>query len=278
MTEKQNDLKSTSSSNSSVATKHISDADAEPPWDTAPDRQVGPQGPEMDREAKLAERAEQVKKAEDTAKAATPVIVEFNEHGGLKFGNHIQLANAAAIAMKLPNMPAHLKKEGVEAVRAALVFINQHRLPLDSCNELMFVRGKLSAFGTLFSALASRHPNYGDKRVFFLDEEQNRICMDNKNLKSPVWACVVQVKPQDHESWDEFFFTIEMAKTAGLLSNDTYRKYPGDMLYHKANARALKTHYSTAIHGIEYYEDIREVHETAGAREVSETKDLNDAY
>jgi hypothetical protein len=209
-------------------------------------------------------------------KAQTPTLVKFNDHGGLSFANQLELKNAGTIAMKLPNIPQHLKKEGVEAVMAALVFINQHRLNLDSANELMYVRGKLSAFGTLFSALASKHPDYGGKRVFFLDEAQTRICMENKNLNAPIWACVVQVKPKSQEDWCEYFFTMDEAKQAGLLGNDTYKKYPKDMLYHKANARALKTHYSTALHGVEYYEDIREVHEFS--QENSLARELNETY
>ncbi len=184
------------------------------------------------------------------------VIVKFDSLGLPIFQTHQELTAAAAYMMQqTASIPTSLKKEGVEAVRAAIIFCKQHGLRHSSMNQLMYVRGKISAYGSLFTALAQRDPKFGQHQVFFLDEKQEIICATNKNLHLEVWAAVVSVKPKGAEKFEEHFFTMDEAKKAGLLSNDIYRKYPKDMLYHKANARALRANHAAALEGIPYYED-----------------------
>ena len=56
---------------------------------------------------------------------------------------------------------------------------------------------------------------------------------------------------------NEYFFTEDEAKTAGLLSNGVYTKYLKDMLFHKAKWRAMNTEYASALKGLESAENMQ---------------------
>lgn len=205
------------------------------------------------------------------------VLVPISERGAFIFGNHTELAQAAQMLMKLKIAPDHLRKEGVEAVGAAMIFCRQFGLPDKAMNEMAWVKGKLTQFGSLVTALAERHHQYGEKREFFLDEKQDEICSRNKNLNAKVWAAVAQIRKKGQEHWTEFYFTMDEAQTAELMGNPTWKKYPKDMLMHKARARAFKAEYASALNGVDYHEDVvealeREVHS------LDETKSLNEFF
>lgn len=187
-------------------------------------------------------------------KAQSPVLVKIDKSGIMNFANQIELSNAAKFAIHMKLAPEGLRKEGVEAVMAALTLCRQFKLPLSAMNEMAFIKGKVTCYGSLVTALAERHPEYGEMKVIFIDEAQEQICLQNKNLKAEVWACVIQTRKKNETEWNEFFFTMDDVKAAGI-SNDNYKKYRKDMLYHKAKNRALRTNYASALQGIEYHED-----------------------
>lgn len=191
------------------------------------------------------------------------VMVPINKDGLLEFSNQQELANAANVLIKLAFVPESLKKNGLEAVMAAMVFVKQRRLPQSAMNQCAFIKGKLTQYGSLVTALAEQHAEYGQKRDFFVDKESNEICTKNKNLSSPVYAAVVQTKKKGAESWNEYFFSADDAKAAGLLTDNlskdsSWNKYFRDMLYHKANKRALNAQYASALEGVNYHEDLVE--------------------
>lgn len=202
--------------------------------------------------------------AEVVEPAKVEVIANIDDHGLLVFKDHKELGVAASIAIQTGIAPDHLKKEGREAVAAALMFCKQFNLPQKAMNQMAFVKGKIVCFGSLVTALAERHPLYGERRTFFIDAEFTEICVKNKNLKAEVWAAVVQIKKKGSTVWNEYFFSIEDAGKANLLTNQTkvdsgWVKYLKDMLYHKANKRGLQDNYASAIEGVEYYEDLKEI-------------------
>lgn len=62
-------------------------------------------------------------------------------------------------------------------------------------------------------------------------------------------ATVTVVKPGDTKQHSATF-TIEEAKTAGLLSKDVWKAYPADMLVARATTRALRRHASKVVSGL----------------------------
>jgi len=198
--------------------------------------------------------------------------VRITEKGLFEFNNQQELAQAAQMMIRIKEAPEHLSKEGYHAVAAALLFCKQFNLPQKAMNQMAFIKGKLSAFGSLVIAIAEKHPLYGDKREFFVDENGEEICTKNKNLKAHVYAAVVQIKRKNSEFMNEYVFSVDDADRAGLLEplkrdgtlvlDSPWIKYRKDMLMHRARKRALTSEYASALEGVDYYEtmaDIRDV-------------------
>ncbi len=198
--------------------------------------------------------------------------ITISKEGALNFENQSQLAASARLIMRMKLAPDHLVKDGIEAVMSALMFCKQFNLPLKAMNQMAYIKGKLTCFSFLIVTLAERHENYGEFEEFFLDDKQEVRCAKNKNLNVPAWAAIYRVKRKGSSVWNEYKFTMDDAKTAGLLSNPSWQKYPDDMMMHKSRSRALNANYASAINGAEYYEDIapdleniREANPTASA-------------
>jgi len=207
-------------------------------------------------------------------------IVEIDKHGGLAFTNQTELGTNAKLAIKMRTAPQHLIKEGLEAVMSCMLFLKQFNLPLIALNEMGYVKGKPTPFGSLIKALAERHPEYGEQEEFFVTKEGDRICVENKNLATGIpWAHVTRIKKKNSTVWNEYFFSVEDAEKAGLLTKNTSQdaawiKYTKDLLYHKSKSRAMKSNYASALNGADCYEEV--MYE----REVEETKanDLNKMF
>ncbi len=213
----------------------------------------------------VVEEITHIEKQEEKPKTPPPAtIIPIGDDGHLTFSNAVELRNAASIALQTRLVPDNLKKEGIEAIAAAMMVCKQYNLPQKAMNQMAFIKGRITCYGSLVTALAERHPAYGEKREFFLDKEQNRICSENKNLNAEMWAAVVQIKKKGADDWNEYFFTMEDAKKAGIIEN-VWKTYPKDMAMHKARKRALNAEYASSIEGIEYHEDLREVYETTNA-------------
>jgi hypothetical protein len=127
--------------------------------------------------------------------------------------------------------------------------------------------------------MAERHPEFGEKEEYFITKEGDRICSENKNLAvGEPWAHVMRVKKKGATVWNEYFFSVDDAFQAGLLTENTKKdsgwvKYTKDLLYHKNKSRALKSNYASALNGINYYEDLKEIKE---AKHISE--EMNEVF
>lgn len=212
---------------------------------------------------------EEAKKTYDEKKQKE-VVVRVDQKGLFEFSNHRELFGAASMAVQISLAPKHLASN-INAVMRALTLCRQYRLPMQAMNQMSYIEGRLTCFGSLVTALAERHPDYGEHEMFFIDEESNQICVANKNLKAIPWAHVMRVKKKGSTVWNEYFFSVDDAEQAGLLTKQTkpgsgWIKYTKDLLYHKTKARALKANYASALEGIEYHEDLQ--HDLKPAKSV----------
>lgn len=257
-----------------IQNKHhsISDADAEPPDDVV---LAGAKEPQKPRAVITS----------DSQQATTkPVEVLFDDDGHFVWHNHKDLRNAAVLAttQHKGTIPQVFIDAGQEAVQAALIFLKQHHMPYSFLNKCAWFKGRLTVYSYGVNALAEKSHRWNGYKVFYLDAKQENICMANKNLHEPVWAVVVQIKPKGQEYWNEYFFTIEDAKRAGIYAGN-WLKYPRDMLFHKANSRGLNTEFSAALQGVIYHEDMVEALEESSPRvvnsgaysDMASAKDLN---
>lgn len=196
--------------------------------------------------------------AEEVAEETKEIVVVPVVEGQLMFDSHLALANAAAIAIQTKLAPPGLIKEGKAAVMAALLACKQFNLPQKSMNQMAYVKDRLTFYGYLVQGIAEKHPNYGEKREYLLDGDQEMICVQNKNLDKPVWAAVVEIRHKDSQIWNQYFFTKDEAEKANLFKNSVWTSYTKDMLLHKVRKRALSAEYASALEGIDYHEDVVE--------------------
>lgn len=210
------------------------------------------------------------KPKEDNKKS---IVVSLSHKGFFEFTNQNELKSAAEMMIKTSLAPNHLKKEGYEAVAAALVLCKQYNLPQKAMNQMAFVEGKITCYGSLVTALAERHPEYGERKIFYIDKNCEKISWENKNLNNDVWGCVILNKKKNSQEWNEFSFTRKDAELAGLdkpmrwdkktnkkviNEHSAWSKYFRDMIFHKCNKRCLEHEYASALEGILYYEDVKE--------------------
>lgn len=222
------------------------------------------------------------------------ILVGIGDKGEFDFKNQIELSQSARFSMQMKLVPDHLSKEGVTAVMAAMVFCKQFNLPAKAMNQMAFIKGKLTQFGSLVTGIAETHPAFGEKEEFWIDSEGNRICSDNKNLTARSFAAVCRVKPKTTTVWSEYTFTMNDADQAGLYpptkwnyvdrqrvgkipdEDSPWLKYTKDMLMHKARARALNANYASVLNGVQYHEDVREVFEERDAEPVKQQDPVTD--
>lgn len=206
--------------------------------------------------------------------AKTPVLVSINTLGQYEFADQTQLASAAHLAIKQKLAPEDLRAAGVEAVMSALLTCKQFGLKAKAMNKMAYIKGKLTIWGSLYTAIAETHPEYGEREDIFMDGNCERICAANKNLKSEVWAVACRTRKKNSTTWNEYFFTMDDAKRAGILKN-VWLTYPKDQLFHKANKRMIDANYASAVEGLEYYEDVKEIYDVTPTVETTPVTDLN---
>ena len=198
------------------------------------------------------------------------VELTVSETGEISASTLTELASSVAAYRRAGLVPKHLETNA-QAV-GAILFCKQIGVPpLIGIGQVACIHGKFTAYGSLFTALAQRDPDFGSDEIFYLDEEQNKICSENKNLTAPAWACVVRTQKKNSPFINEFVFTMDEAQQAGIVRN-VWKTYPKDMLRWKALARAYRTTYPAALNGILMYEDLKNDWEP---KEVGPKTDLN---
>lgn len=196
--------------------------------------------------------------------------IAISDAGELFASTDVELIKAVGRYRKMGLVPQQLDNDAKAA--GAILYAKQLGFnPLSVWGQIACIHGKFCCFGSLFTSLAKRDPEFGEDQVFFLDIEQKQICMENKNLDKDVWACVVRTRKKGSQVWNEFFFTVDDAKAAGIFRN-VWTKYTKDMLFYKSIARAYRAMYPLALQGVMMAEDLKT---DWTEREVSNTVDLN---
>lgn len=196
--------------------------------------------------------------------------LQIGSSGEIEAATISQLASSVAAYRKAGLIPKHLETNA-QAV-GAILFCKQIGVPsLVGLGQVACIHGKFAAYGSLFTSLAQRDPDFGFDEIFYLDEKQERICVQNKNLNEPAWACIVRTQKKGSPFINEFVFTMDDAKEAGIIRN-VWKTYPKDMLRWKALARAYRSTYPAALNGIMMAEDLRT---DWNPKDVSPKVDLN---
>jgi hypothetical protein len=131
-----------------------------------------------------------------------------------------------------------IAKQGEATIK--LLFCLEAGLHLSTANTgLYIVNGKLAVQSNIISAKLRQHPNYD----YEIKEHTDKVCTIEiwRLGRSGEWG-VAGVSS----------FTIEDAKSAGLLSNDVWKKYPKNMLFGRAITNGYRF-YAPDVFGMPLY-------------------------
>ncbi len=126
-------------------------------------------------------------------------------------------------------------------------------------NNIAEIKGQLSIYGELPSALAEQTKEVQEKHVYVVDQDRVMICLANGNIEKPAWAgvCVIQRKGRIKK---EYTYTIDEAKNAGQYPakkrdgsqnpDSPWMKFTKVMLMRKAMAMGVKFEFPDAMVGV----------------------------
>jgi hypothetical protein len=126
--------------------------------------------------------------------------------------------------------------------------------PAKVMQYLCIINGTVCFYGDFIKAVCDATGEVEDYLVYNLNEKQEIISMDNKNLDHEVWAVVVKAKRRGR-SLNEYYFTMKDAENAGLLKKQgPWQNYPSTMLLRRTVQKAMRFEFPDALLGAGFAE------------------------
>ena len=142
----------------------------------------------------------------------------------------------------------------------AYMFLDKHSLGEEYLSGLYFPGGKVNVDSSLARLLILRNEQTENVDEFAFDEDSIRISEENKNLNNPVVGCGCIIKRKGFSPLLRTF-SLQDAKTAGLINKGKWREFPVDMMAHKAFIRAARFRYPdimSEVNIVPEHEDLKE--------------------
>lgn len=115
--------------------------------------------------------------------------------------------------------------------------------PMTSISKVYVVQGRTAIEGEVMADLIKRSEKH-----------------DFRIIKTTATGCKLQFlkngKPEDDDNKGIVEFNEEMARRAGLINKDNWRKYPEEMYYWKAIAKGARRYCPHIIHGAYTYDEM----------------------
>lgn len=118
--------------------------------------------------------------------------------------------------------------------------------------SIAVINGRPSIWGDAALGIVMSHPEF--------------VSIDENESTDTCGVCILTrrgIPPRRRE------FSLEMARTAGLLNKDTYKQHQGQMLIRRARARCMADLFSDALKGLSLRENVEHVIEGEVVREDS---------
>jgi hypothetical protein len=185
--------------------------------------------------------------------AAPPAIRVNKETQAIIVQDNAELMRLIQTMMKGQAFPKTL--DTPERAIAAWQMAASLRLPpAVAIQNMAVINGSVTLWGQLPKALAEATGELEDFRLIYIDENQDRICLENKNLNKETWGAVVQIKRRGR-TMNEYVFTMDDAKKAGLKGKQgPWTLYTKIMLSRRATAQAIKFEFPDAVMGLKIAE------------------------
>jgi len=121
--------------------------------------------------------------------------------------------------------------------------------PAIGLRQVCVINGKPSIWGDMPLALVRRSEQLKNITEYLINNKNEKICPENKNITDDPFAAVCILERIGGEKIERFF-TIQDAERAGLLSRgECWKKYPKDMLKYRARSQAIKDLFSDILAG-----------------------------
>lgn len=177
-----------------------------------------------------------------------PIIVDKTTQQMIARDNS-ELVRMIRIMMDGKAFPKTLDTEA-KAIAAWQVAASLRLPPAVAIQNMAVINGSVCIWGQLPKALAEATGELEDFQLIYINKEQKKICLENMNLNDPTWAAVVRIK-RKNRSVNEYSFSLDEAKAAGLLSKDgPWKLYTKTMLGRRAMGQAIKFDFPDALMGI----------------------------
>jgi hypothetical protein len=162
------------------------------------------------------------------------------EHGTLPTARDWEtMLSMSEVLVKSGMLPAHIK-----SAAAAVAIIQKGRelgiQPMYALSNIVNIQGKPTANAELMLALIYR--DHGDNAITFTHSDNT--------------ACQIAYARRSWKQPQSYSFTIEDAKAAGLLSNQTWQKYPAAMLRARCISAVARMAFPDSIGGMYTAEEL----------------------
>lgn len=196
------------------------------------------------------EASDCAKEYEQKSKALSPATkasIVLNERG-LPIPSDIDGAyRVAEMWLRGGALPKWIKN-ATQALAAAQYCRSYGLEPLTAIQHLCEINGKMTFWGEGPLAVVRKSGELESINEFFIDADYNKICFSNKNLKSPIYAAICQLKRKGAVE-KEFHFTVEDARRVNRGIEAIWKAYPDIMMKRKCRALALKDEFGDYLVG-----------------------------
>ena len=174
------------------------------------------------------------------------------------------------------DMPNLVSKDikTAEAIVIAVQFGAEVGLsPMQALQNVMVVNGRPSLWGDAPKAIVLASGLFDGKsaREFWIDESGQEIPAMGIHES---FGAICRVRRLPDGEVVERAFTLAMARTAGLLDKDTWKKYPHRMLQLRARSIALRDVFPDVLKGLPIAEEIAEVESVPTASQPTSLQEL----
>lgn len=138
----------------------------------------------------------------------------------------------------------------------AIQFCKDLDLPNSALSNFYVVGGKPAIYGDVLVGLVMASGQVDDKKVEYFDSKGDTITRPKKRTKSEdrqEFGCEVSYKRKGHTSYVSATYTFD-DKEDSKTTNPTWIKFWKDMLWRRAEVRAIKATFPDRLKGIEVVE------------------------
>jgi hypothetical protein len=125
--------------------------------------------------------------------------------------------------------------------------------PMVGLKMMYVVHGKPAIFGDLPLSLIQSTGQLEEIEEFWVDDDGNKISVENKNLKAIPYAAICRIKRKGDPIVQEDYFTLDDMKLAQIKS-PTWNRYQRTMMRYRARTQAIKSKFADILNGIEIAE------------------------